>query len=209
MRILFLLIAALMLSNCNTARKVPKSQSRAELKVLKEYMTGTFNSSDQAKTDESFYDISLTMVPIWENEPGEWLYVEQAVSSNLEKPYRQRVYELMVRPDGHFESRVYTIDEPEKYIQAWTKVDGFSSFSPENIQLKGGCEVVLKYNGSNNLFEGSTGQKTCPSELRGASYATSKVEVSPTQIISWDQGFNDEGKQVWGAVKGGYIFVKQ
>jgi hypothetical protein len=28
-------------------------------------------------------------------------------------------------------------------------------------------------------------------------------------MVSWDQGWNGEGKQVWGATKGGYIFVKQ
>jgi hypothetical protein len=42
--------------------------------------------------------------------------------------------------------------------------------------------------------------------LRGASYATSKVTIEEGLIISWDQGFNEEDEQVWGAVKGGYEF---
>ena len=45
------------------------------------------------------------------------------------------------------------------------------------------------------LFNGATGDKTCPSELRGASYATSKVTVDTDKIISWYHGFNAEGSR--------------
>uniref|UniRef100_UPI0038D3A63C CpcT/CpeT family chromophore lyase n=1 Tax=Flavobacterium sp. TaxID=239 RepID=UPI0038D3A63C len=50
--------------------------------------------------------------------------------------------------------------------------------------------------------------KTCASELRGASYATSKVTITANQVLSWDQGFDKDDKQVWGATKAGYIFDK-
>jgi hypothetical protein len=35
------------------------------------------------------------------------------------------------------------------------------------------------------------------------------VTIWPDRLISWDRGWNDKGQQVWGAEKGGYIFVKQ
>jgi hypothetical protein len=44
--------------------------------------------------------------------------------------------------------------------------------------------------------------------LRGASFANSIVTVTQNEILSWDQGFDKEGKQVWGATKGGYRFIK-
>jgi hypothetical protein len=28
-------------------------------------------------------------------------------------------------------------------------------------------------------------------------------------MLSWDRGYNADGKQVWGAEKGGYRFVKK
>jgi hypothetical protein len=28
-------------------------------------------------------------------------------------------------------------------------------------------------------------------------------------LLTWDQGFDKDGKQVWGAVKGGYEFKRQ
>ena len=58
-------------------------------------------------------------------------------------------------------------------------------------------------------FSGSTPGKQCLSSLRGATYATSKVTVGKKGIISWDQGWDAMDKQVWGAKKGGYDFVKK
>ncbi|MGB0932242.1 MAG: CpcT/CpeT family chromophore lyase, partial [Chitinophagales bacterium] len=53
-----------------------------------------------------------------------------------------------------------------------------------------------------------TKEKECGSTLRGATYATSKVNIYKDRLESWDQGFNDQDSQVWGAVKGPYIFDK-
>jgi hypothetical protein len=60
-----------------------------------------------------------------------------------------------------------------------------------------------------NEYQGQTGYQTCASELRGAKYASSIVTIENNRMISWDQGFDANGKQVWGAVIGGYVFDKQ
>ena len=49
----------------------------------------------------------------------------------------------------------------------------------------------------------------CESNLRGAKYAASRVTLTEHLLASWDQGFDETGKQVWGAEKGGYRFVKE
>ena len=36
-----------------------------------------------------------------------------------------------------------------------------------------------------------------------------EVSMESGRIESWDQGFDANGKQVWGAEKGGYVFLKQ
>jgi CpeT protein len=35
------------------------------------------------------------------------------------------------------------------------------------------------------------------------------VEIFADRLASWDRGWNKEDKQVWGAEKGGYVFIKQ
>jgi hypothetical protein len=65
--------------------------------------------------------------------------------------------------------------------------------------------VFLQRKGRNR-FEGKTSEGTCPSDLRNAAYATSEVKLDRKKMCSWDRGYNKEGKQVWGATKGAYIF---
>lgn len=204
MRLLAIVLsAACVWAACATPQK---SGADADLLQLKQYMTGTFNSAAQAARDTSYFDITLHMYPIWTKRAGHWLYVEQAVTANQAKPYRQRVYQLEQLDGQTFVSKVFTIRNEKDYVNAWKSPEKFEALPPDSIELKSGCEVVLRKRG--DLYEGATGEKTCPSELRGARYATSKVTVLPNKIVSWDQGFNADGKQVWGATRGGYEFLK-
>ena len=59
-----------------------------------------------------------------------------------------------------------------------------------------------------NYYKGKTGDNSCESTLRGASYARSEVEIFEDKIISWDRGFDAQSNYVWGAEKGGYVFNK-
>lgn len=201
----FFVFISLLFTACFAGKKATSPAN--DIQLLKQYMTGSFNSAEQASADSSYFDITLHMYPIWEDQPGHWLYVEQAVTSNQAKPYRQRVYELNETAGGFIESKVYTLAEPALYVGAWDKENGFDGLDFKDIRLKEGCAVRLKEL-EKGIYAGTTGVKTCPSELRGANYATSKVSVYSDKIVSWDQGFNKEGEQVWGAVKGGYVFQK-
>jgi len=173
---------------------------------LFELMQGSFDSSAQADADSNYYNISLHMYPIWK-EHGKYLYVEQALASMQSKPYRQRIYHLKQTEEGNISSAVYSVPADSLWIGKWKTPQAFSSINPTDLKEREGCAVILNYKG-NNIYEGSTGDKTCQSSLRGASYAMSNVTVSPDKVVSWDQGFNEEGKQVWGAVNGGYTFDK-
>ncbi|KAA3609922.1 MAG: hypothetical protein D8M58_08230 [Calditrichaeota bacterium] len=178
-----------------------------ELQELKSMMTGSFSSIEQSEADTNFFDIRLEMVQIWnEREDAIWLYVEQAASWALEKPYRQRVYRLERRTDGTFESAVFTFDNPLRFAGAWKEQFPLETLTPDSLTERKGCVIFLeKHNGT---FSGSTNQKNCESTLRGSTYATSEVRIEKNVLTSWDRGFDSDDKQVWGAETGPYIFKK-
>lgn len=179
-----------------------------DLLTLYKCMQGSFSSEQQAKNDTDYYHIRLHMSPIWPaSDNGKWLYVEQAMATALDKPYRQRFYKLVQLEDGSIESIVYTISDPLRFAGAWKNPIIFNEITPDSLELREGCSILLRRN-ADGTFKGSTDAKNCPSNLRGATYATSEVVVQPDQMVSWDRGFDASDKQVWGAVKGGYIFVK-
>lgn len=201
----FFLASLMFFTACSTSRKT-NGDGRL-LDELQALMAGTFTSAAQAARDSAFYDITLHMYPIWPDE-GRWLYVEQAVSAMPDRPYRQRVYKLEQAGPKSFRSVVYTLPDPGAFIGAWKEPARFEQLAPEALELREGCAVVLERQ-ADGSFAGSTLGKECESTLRGASYATSQVTIREGLIVSWDQGFDHNGEQVWGAVKGGYEFRKQ
>jgi hypothetical protein len=196
-QVFFLLLISFAITNC---------QPIDPIQEIKEVMTGSFSSQQQAKADTNYYDIRLHMVPIWEYRNSEvWLYVEQAAAWNLDEPYRQRVYQFVDGHDGTIQSIVYSIPNPLKYAGAWKNSELLTDLSPDSLVVRRGCVVILKRT-SPYEFSGSTNEDDCQSNLRGASYATTEVHITKDKIISWDRGFDSDGSQVWGATKGGYIF---
>ena len=185
------------------------SYSQKDIEVLVDYMVGSFSSEEQAEKDSNYFNIELEMVQLWKDRAdGPWLYIEQAVAESKDKPYRQRVYHLRKRNDGKIESLVYTIPDPLRFAGDYKKEFPLLRLTPDSLILKEGCEVIL-YQADNGYFEGSTIDKNCGSDLKGASYATSEVMIDKDKMISWDRGFDESGNQVWGATDGGYIFKKK
>ncbi len=207
---LIYLFAIVMLISCaNRNLKSTTSSDQAALVDLMNTMSGEFSSEEQANEDSLFYNINLVMFPIWENDPNaKWLYVEQAVTRLIDKPYRQRVYKLSKQKNGVIASSVFELPNPSKFIHGWNTPEIFEPINADSLMIRQGCAVYLR-KGANNCYTGSTKDKECLSTMRGASYATSKVNICPDQVISWDQGWDNDDKQVWGAETKGYIFKKK
>jgi len=181
----------------------------AELENVAGWMEGEFTSEAQAQTDRDYRGISLTMTRVWTDRiDGPWLYVEQALSSKPDKPYRQRMYRLNIQENGLVISEVYTLPgDISRFVGAVRGSTVFSEITPKELSFKDGCSVVLKKQ-KDGTYKGGTVGKDCASELQGANYATSEVLLTPAGIDSWDRGFDKDGKQVWGAEKGPYQFRK-
>lgn len=181
---------------------------QGSLEELHALMTGTFDSRAQAGSDTNYYEIALNMYPIWTDRAGKWLYVEQAIYSDQDKPYRQRVYGLEQGKKGTFISRVYELPEPADFVGAYATPAKFEALNTSDLIERAGCAVILKRD-PDGTYRGSTNQKDCQSTLRGASYATSRVSINKVFVQSWDQGFDASDAQVWGATEGGYLFLKK
>lgn len=192
------------LGGCAAVEPLPN-----DVAELTRWMSGTFSSHAQSvERPGEFLDIRLVMVPIWrERDDGAWLYVEQAVATAAERPYRQRVYHLSQSADGSIVSEVFTLPgEALEFAGAWKRPEAFAKLSPGALTPRTGCAITLRRNGGR--FEGSTNGTDCPSELGGAKYATSEAFVRSQSIETWDRGYAENGEQVWGSKAGPYRFMK-
>lgn len=190
------------------------ASTKNDVSTVRDYLVGSFDSSQQAAEDPEYRVIVLHMAECWKSRTdGPWIYVEQAMAEKPEAPYRQRVYKLDALPDGKVRSNVYELPGPPEEVAKlfageWKKPQPLADISPEDLIERDGCAILLTRQ-PDGSFVGSTGPMSCPSTLRGAAYATSEVTMTQTILRSWDRGFNKNGNQVWGATKGAYVFVKQ
>lgn len=209
-------------------------------------MAGTFSNAAQASADPEFRPITLHMTPIWgrfsqstvgQKDPSaprrghglggaaggveggseRWLYVEQALTTMAEKPYRQRVYRVTTlaytdvngRVQEGIRSEVWELPgDPLRYAGAWRSVDPLGDIGPESLTLKEGCEVLL-FRGADGVWRGSTVGCGCASSREGASYTMSLVEMDAKGLRTLDRGFDAQGTQVWGSTKGAYDFRRE
>lgn len=197
-----LLLALLLTAGCAAAQR-----TRA-LEALAMTMEGSYTSAEQAAADTNYFNIELEMVRIWaKRKDGAWFYVEQAAAESKSKPYRQRVYRLTEVNDSTFRSEIHTIRSGERYFGAYKDFSLLAQLHPDSIDVMEGCAITLQRYKS--IYQGSTNGSDCPNSRSGAAYATSEVTIRSDRMISWDRGYNDAGKQVWGATKGGYVFLKK
>ena len=121
------------------------------LSHLQNMMTGSFDSQLQASKDSTYYDISLEMYPIWKGK-GYWLYVEQAVSTAKDKPYRQRVYELKQLSNNTFVSKVYTLKDVKNFTGKYSDLGYFDQFDTSILEEREACGVFLTL--KNGMYQG-------------------------------------------------------
>jgi len=191
---------------CSTPATAPSQPRAAEVATL---LTGTFSSRAQAESTPAYRDVTLRMAPIWtDRTDAYWFYVEQALASAPERPYRQRVYRVSQDPDGTVESMVLTLPgDASAYAGAWRHPTPLESLVPDLLIPLDGCVVFLEPAGPGR-FAGGTRGTNCQSTRDGAAYTTSEIRLESGVIESWDRGFDAQGMQVWGAREGAYRFVR-
>ena len=191
-------------SKSNLDENTYQSTFSKDLISLASLMDGSFSSYNQSLKDSNFFDINLEMSRIWnDRKDAIWLYVEQASSTRLSAPYRQRIYRL-TQKENQFFSKVYELKNKKDFIGGHNNINLFNTIDFNDLIEREGCTVTMYISDTN--FIGSTKDKECKSTLFGSSYATSEVEIFQDKILSWDRGYDSDDNQVWGSVNGPYIF---
>ncbi len=178
------------------------------LESLAVLMEGSYTSAEQARADTSYKEIELEMKRIWgKRKDGAWFYVEQAAVEAKDKPYRQRIYHVQEVNDSTFTSDILTIRGGAAFVGAYRDPAKQDALRPDSLDRLDGCTITLHRRG--NVYVGGTQGSACANQRAGAAYAISEVSIVGDRMVSWDRGYDASGQQVWGAEKGGYVFVKR
>ncbi|MDY6939662.1 MAG: CpcT/CpeT family chromophore lyase [Cyanobacteriota bacterium] len=162
------------------------------------YLVGTMDSSAQAIAHRDAPDVRITTCPIAvPTISAAFLYQEQALSMNLDDPYRQRF--LQIAPNNSedaVESKAFKLANPEAWIGL---CDRPASDRVVTIDELGETVCSLFLQPERNGYRGTTPEEGCPTNFRGAVRITNTVFLDATTMETWDRGFDATGNQVWGA----------
>jgi len=191
------------------------TNDKANFELLLTRMCGYFSSQAHADTTTNQYivDVRLHMAQIWDDRNvGEniyWLYVEQAYADNLQSPYRQRIYKVILDPDGKIHDDIYSITSAATYKQGYLNPDIFDNLTMSGLVLKEDCGLTFILN-NQNIFEGATSGNGCPATIPGlpqVKYITSVSTIADNYLTSWDRGYSATGAWLMGP-DWPYIFDK-
>ncbi|MGH1334716.1 MAG: chromophore lyase CpcT/CpeT [Aureispira sp.] len=219
MRILIVLflVGLLLLMSCGTSKNRAKAAEKAKrvailsltnnLEQLGRIMPGIYTNSKQYQANqEDFYHVIMKLHRIWEDrDDAIWMYIEQAQFDVQDHPYRQRIYKVFRGERDTLISEVYTLPDPKSAIGKGDHATFWKDLAPTQLTPRAGCAVYLTRQ-SNALYVGGTRPNTCLSSMAGASFAHSTVTIGLDIFESLDQGFDKEGKLMWGSEKGAYSF---
>ena len=177
------------------------------------WLTGTFDSKDPAPEGGAVRIVIVSVPKSRIANGAAVLYREQAVAPKLDEPSLQRFYRL--EEDGEVvRLRAFDPKDPLIVRGKWRDPSALALYGANDVREKTGCTIVLKRVGAR--WEGgtpegmqATPQAACPSHFRNAVRMTSAVNLSKDELVQWDRGFDEKGKQTWGSLDGATTFLKR
>ena len=205
----YLLTPAIAIAQPTVKTSSTLEQQAEEVAAL---LSGKMDTSAQAIANSKAPNVQMTTCRIESlnpvNSQSIFLYQEQAMSTSLDKPYRQRFLQISPSPlSQSVRSRSFKPADPTR----WSGLCNRAASSQQSVTLSDlgtpVCNVFLKQVGTG--FMGNTPVDGCPANVRGAVRITNHIELTSNRMNTWDRGFDAQGKQVWGAKTESYQFRRK
>ncbi len=200
-----IIISSFVTTAVPTNAQVPIQQ---QVKEVVTHLVGAMDTSAQAKANPEAPNVRITTCKIQvtaeQNPNAVFLYQEQALTKQLNKPYRQRF--LRIAPttnNSQVESKAFKPANPQAWVGLCSKLETQRVVQSRELE-ESNCSVFLRPTGKNYI--GETAPGGCPTNFRGATRITNTIILHQTGMDTRDRGFDATGKQVWGAKEQPYQF---
>ncbi|MGB3787408.1 MAG: chromophore lyase CpcT/CpeT, partial [Phormidesmis sp.] len=153
--------------------------------------------------------IKVCMRPLSKGfQSGVSLYLEQAYSFQLDRPYRVRVLHFIQRENDVLLEN-YKVKDEEKFYGAARDLDKLATLSADDLEPMGGCDIYVEWTGESFRGKVEPGKKCMVVRKGTTTYLDNEFIVTESHMTSYDRGRDPEtDKLVWGSVAGPFEFDK-
>jgi len=186
----------------------------AELGKIGDMLVGTWKTVKpvEAVGGGTSIDIVMAVTPVAISGLPNALYVESARADAMQLPYRQSILQLY---HSRGKIRMRTLDPhsitAQNGIGAWVGMWAAKELLPNLTQHVSAADFIgtmdMVLTPGEGGYKGAT-PYAYPTASGGAVEMTSELSVTKDSFTTGDRGFDAEGKEVWGAPAGGYVFKR-
>jgi hypothetical protein len=178
------------------------------LETFAKWLPGTYSTEKADNKNSKTPNLCLHVVPMWQGySDGPWFYLEQVDTAKPEKPTRQVVLHLVENEDGTITCENWDIRTKAKWVGAWSSPEKFEAMTKKD--LNGFSSYFVYTREADGSFKGGTpDDMEFTSNFQGASRFTNVSVLTANSYYTWDRGYTDKGKLVWGPSKTGYLLAK-
>lgn len=174
-------------------------------------LNGKFSSAQQ-NAEEPYFDNVFYNAINYKLTDTLWIYMEQG--TDLDKPYRQRVYVITLLNDTTIQTKYYALKDAKNFVinnQIRFGLDSFkeklNKITINDLIYMSGCDNTIHKGEDGNFYSKNVGSN-CGGSYNGATYTTSEFRLYNNMIVSWERGWKADGTQAWGSFRGFYYFRK-
>lgn len=178
--------------------------------TLTQWMAAEFSNQEQAFENPPFFaHVKVCMRPLPKGfQSGISLYLEQAYSFQLNKPYRVRVLHFIQRENDVLLEN-YKVKDEENFYGAARDLEKLATLSASDLEPMGGCNIFVEWTGESFRGKVEPGKKCTVIRKGATTYLDNEFIVSENHMTSYDRGRNPETDElVWGSVAGPFEFDK-
>jgi hypothetical protein len=171
-------------------------------------LSAGFSNQQQAFENPPLYaHILVKFRPLPQLAPGS-LLLDQSYAINPAAPYRLRVLQPEMGPDGLIIRNQALIDD-QRFWGAIDDPERRSRIQPSDIRPLEGCAYVVREQGDGFVGEVEPGCR-CLVERKGqTTYLVSRLELSPAGMRTIDRGHDPQSHElVWGSLAGEFEFER-
>lgn len=202
--ILRFIVALMCLFSSFAYSAVFKSENTA---LLKQWLVGVHRSTNDVIHGRKV-NIDLQVLPIWQDRiDGEWLYIESRIVNSPNKPFLQRIMQLVATPNGLIRLYSYSIPRASDFAGAYYNPPLLTSLTQSQLSIRNNCELLIDFKVT-GTFVGATKTGSCLSSYNSSPLMSTFFAVSAENISFLDSGYNESGVIVPGRLDIPVTFLK-
>ncbi|QUM74847.1 chromophore lyase CpcT/CpeT [Moritella sp. 24] len=175
--------------------------------LLTQWLSGVHRSTNDVIQGRDV-NIDLRIFPIWQDRfDGEWLYMESRIVGSPNKPFRQRILQLVATPNGLIRLYSYSIPRASDFAGAYYTPKVLMSLTQSQLSISNNCELLIELK-ITNTFVGETDSNSCITTSHSSSLITTFFAVSEANISFLDGGYDKFGNLVPGRLDIPVTFLK-